>query len=117
MDTVRPYFADFAAAEPYLVAMGLSADAFDWPIDRLSTRERQRLGLARALALFLYCLLLDEPTSGLDETNCTQVEVLIFNHLTKGGVALMVTHDLAQARRLATFSLRFENARNERVPL
>ena len=88
---------------------------FRLALDRLSTGGRQPLGLARTLALSPDCLLLDEPTSGLDETNRTQVEVLIFNHLTKGGAALMVTHDLAQARRLTTFSLRFENARNERV--
>ncbi len=116
-DTVGPHFTDITAAEPYLEAMGLSANAFDWPIDRLSTGERQRLGLARALALSPDCLLLDEPTSGLDETNRSQVEVLISSHLTQGGVALMVTHDLAQARRLATLSLRFENARSELVPL
>ena len=117
MDTVGPHFADIAAAKPYLESMGLGADAFDWPIDRLSTGERQRLGLARAMALSPDCLLLDEPTSGLDETNRTQVEALICNHLTKGGIALMVTHDLAQARRLATLSLRFQNARHQQVLL
>ena len=58
---------------------------FRLALDRLSTGGRQPLGLARALALSPDCLLLDEPTSGLDETNRTQVEVLIFNHLTKGG--------------------------------
>lgn len=116
-DTVGPHFASVATAEPYLEVMGLSADAFNWPIDRLSTGERQRLGLARTLALSPDCLLLDEPTSGLDETNRSQVEALISDYLTQGGVVLMVTHDPAQARRLATHSLRFENARNELVPL
>ena len=72
---------------------------------RLSTGERQRLGLVRALALRPRVLLLDEPTSGLDDTATEAVERLIRERLDDGASVLWVTHDEAQARRLGRRSL------------
>jgi putative ABC transport system ATP-binding protein len=66
---------------------------------QLSGGEAQRVSLARTLANQPTVLLLDEPTSALDEESKAGIESLI------QGLALtcvLVTHDVAQARRLAT---------------
>jgi len=112
-DTVGEHFADPAAATPIVAAMELPDDVFGWPVDRLSTGERQRLGLARALAQEPAVLLLDEPTSGLDDAARDRVEALLQARLAAGTSILAVTHDVAQARRLATRMLRFAGGRAE----
>lgn len=100
-ERVGDHFAAWDEATPLVQALGLPAEARDWPVARLSTGERQRLALARALALQPRVLLLDEPTSGLDRAATDAVEALIRQRLRQGVGALWVTHDDAQARRLA----------------
>jgi len=69
----------------------------------LSGGEAQRVALARALANEPQLLLLDEPTSALDEMARKEIEVLIGDVLREYRLAcVIVTHDQAQARRLAT---------------
>ncbi len=104
-DTVGGHFADWAAARDLVAATGLPDDCHAWPIARLSTGERQRLGLVRALALEPRVLLLDEPTSGLDDAATEAVEGLIRARLAAGASALWVTHDAQQGRRLARRAL------------
>jgi phosphate-transporting ATPase len=110
-ETVGAHFADWLAAEPLVEALGLPAASRDWPVSRLSTGERQRLALVRALVQAPRVLLLDEPTAGLDETARDAVERLIARHLATGAAALWVTHDAGQARRLARRCLRVEGGR------
>src|SRR3954463_11815254 len=62
-DTVQEHFASWDNALPLVQRLGLPDDCRPWPIQRLSTGERQRLGLVRALMLRSRVLLLDEPTS------------------------------------------------------
>lgn len=83
-----------------LEALGLGAASLDWEVARLSTGERQRLALARALVLKPDVLLLDEPTSALDETATTQVESVLQQQLADGTTIIMVTHDSAQVNRM-----------------
>ncbi len=101
-ERVGEHFADARAAAPILAALLLPEGALDWPVARLSTGERQRLALARALVLKPDVLLLDEPTSGLDGVAAAAVETLLQGELARGGAIVLVTHDLAQAGRLAT---------------
>jgi putative ABC transport system ATP-binding protein len=68
----------------------------------LSVGEQQRVMLARALALAPSVLLLDEPTSALDEAARDSVEATLLDLRGRLGLSLvLVTHDLAQAERLA----------------
>lgn len=95
------HFSDWAAALPLVEALGLPPDCGAWPIARLSTGERQRLALVRALLLDSRVLLLDEPTSGLDPDAAARVEAVIGDSLSQGSSVVWVTHDRAQATRLA----------------
>lgn len=104
-DRVGDHFADPAAAAPLLTALGLPDGAFGWPVSRLSSGERQRLALARALALAPPVLLLDEPTASLDAAATAAAEGLLRRRLADGVSILLVTHDPGQSRRLG-FPLR-----------
>ena len=100
-ETVGEHFVDWNRARDLVVATGLPCDCQNWPISQLSTGERQRLGLIRALVLEPRVLLLDEPTSSLDSTATEAVEELVKSHLVEGTSVLWVTHDVDQSRRLA----------------
>ncbi|MET9565805.1 phosphate ABC transporter ATP-binding protein [Streptomyces tauricus] len=75
------------------------ADRLDSPAQNLSAGQRQRLCLARALALEPAGLLLDEPTSALDERSRDKVEQSIAALHGRRSV-LLVSHDPAQVERL-----------------
>lgn len=115
-DTVAAHFGDWPSAAAFVGALGLPAASGDWAVSRLSTGERQRLGLARALALRPRVLLLDEPTSGLDEQTTAAVERLIAEQRAEGLSVLWVTHDPAQARRVARRGYAIEAGRLSDLP-
>ena len=79
---------------------------------KLSVGEQQRVMLARALALEPRVLLLDEPTSALDQAARDAVEGTLRRLRARTGISLVVvTHDIAQARRLADYVVRIESGR------
>lgn len=75
------------------------ADRLDAPAGHLSIGQRQRLCLARALALDPAVLLLDEPTSALDPEATAAVESSVAALRGRRSV-LVVSHDAAQLGRL-----------------
>ena len=85
-----------------LVHLGFTPEVLEWTVSRLSTGERQRLALARLLALQPQVLLLDEATANLDPPNRDRVEDLIQDYRREQGAAVLwVSHDPDQRRRLA----------------
>lgn len=82
--------------------LGLPADALTRQVATLSTGERQRLALIRALVLEPACLLLDEPTGALDPEAVARVEALLVEAMAAGTILVLVSHDAAQAARLGT---------------
>jgi phosphate-transporting ATPase len=110
-DTVGAHFRDPAAVIPLLERLALPVQALDWEVLRLSTGEKQRLALIRLLAGTPRVLLLDEPTAALDAATRDAVEALIAERCAAGAIALVVTHDAAQAARLARRHFRMTNGR------
>lgn len=101
-DRVAGHFPDPDFAAPLMLRLGLPAKALEWEIARLSTGEKQRLALTRALLIGPRVLLLDEPTSGLDPEAANRVEAILHERLADGAAIILITHDTAQAKRLAT---------------
>lgn len=71
------------------------------PARRLSGGERQRLAIAQALATDPDVLFLDEPTASLDPSSIQSIERIVRRTAAYGVRIVFVTHDAAQARRLA----------------
>ncbi len=71
------------------------------PARVLSGGEQQRLALARALALEPEVLFLDEPTASLDPASTLAIEEMARTARRGGTRLVLVSHDPAQARRLA----------------
>jgi tungstate transport system ATP-binding protein len=83
-----------------LLTLAQLTDQAQLPAHRLSGGAQQRLAFARALANDPTLLLLDEPCAHLDPASTAQIERLIRHALEQGTKVILVTHDIAQARRL-----------------
>ncbi len=68
----------------------------------LSGGERQKLALARALIVEPEALFLDEPCTSLDGRAMREIEAILREASATGTRIVMSTHDMGQARRLAT---------------
>ena len=100
-DTVGEHFGDWTSALALVRDLGFPNETKAWPITRLSTGERLRLALVRALMMRPGVLLLDEPTAALDIASVAAVESLIKARMRMGLAVLWVTHDAEQAKRVA----------------
>jgi putative ABC transport system ATP-binding protein len=110
------FAASHNGAEPDLERLlrlsGLDAGYGERDSAKLSVGEQQRVMLARALALEPRVLLLDEPTSALDESARDAVEATLTELRTGLDLATVtVTHDPAQARRLADWIVHVDAGR------
>ena len=72
------------------------------PARLLSGGEKQRLSMARALIVNPNLLLLDEPTANLDPYSLNLIEDLVLEENSIGKTIIFTTHDMSQAKRLAT---------------
>jgi putative ABC transport system ATP-binding protein len=113
-DTVGEHFSEWTAALALVKDLGFPGEAKAWSIARLSTGERLRLALVRALMVRPKVLLLDEPTAALDSASVTAVESLIADRVRAGVAVLWVTHDAEQAKRIAHRLLWSKAERSER---
>jgi tungstate transport system ATP-binding protein len=96
----RGYEAGAGRCDEALERVGLSGFARR-PARRLSGGEQQRLALARALALNPDVLFMDEPSASLDPASSLTIERVVGELRAAGTKVVFVTHDVAQARRLA----------------
>ena len=87
--------------EADLRALGLEPEVLGWPVARLSSGEKQRLGLLRTLINRPAVLLLDEPTAHLDAARAKAFETLVAARCAEGMMALWVAHDPEQLKRVA----------------
>jgi tungstate transport system ATP-binding protein len=72
------------------------------PARALSGGQQQRLAIARAWAVRPALLFLDEPTASLDPAAKKDVETLLAGFAADGMTLVMSTHNLGQAKRLAS---------------
>lgn len=94
-------------ARRYLEQVGLWSEVQDRlreRADRLSGGQQQRLCLARTLANQPEVILMDEPCSSLDPAATKQIEQLVLR-LKPRYTFVIVTHNLAQARRVSNHAL------------
>lgn len=88
-------------ARRMLERVGL-AHKFDAYPDELSGGQQQRVAIARSLAMRPKVMLFDEVTSALDP-ELTEEVLTVMENLAKGGMTMiLVTHEMAFARRVAT---------------
>lgn len=99
-ETVRPHMADAELACQLMGSLGLAESFLDASVSRLSTGERQRLALIRALVQSPEVLLLDEPTAALDTESRDLVAALLEAKRDRGLGLIAVSHDRAFADRL-----------------
>ncbi|NML15032.1 ABC transporter ATP-binding protein [Azohydromonas caseinilytica] len=93
-----------------LARVGLEEHA-QRPARVLSGGQQQRLALARAWAVHPQILFLDEPTASLDPAAKREVEALVLEFAAEGMTVLMSTHNLGQAKRMATRVIYLEDGR------
>jgi putative ABC transport system ATP-binding protein len=92
---------DEAQARALLARVQLGPEFVERNATQLSGGEAQRLCLARSLAVEPEAVLMDEVTSSLDPATRRALEDLTRSIADQGISVVWVTHDLAQARRLA----------------
>ena len=80
-----------AELKAHLERVGLEECA-DLPVRALSAGQRRRAAMARVLASRASLWLMDEPFTNLDRAGCELLCGLLAQHVTTGGLALVVAH-------------------------
>ena len=102
---------DETALRSSLEAAGLATSFLERESPALSVGQAQRVCIARALVRRPEALILDEPTSALDVRATARIEELLVSLAESGLTIVIVTHDLDQARRVATDAVLLDEGR------
>lgn len=97
-------------AQRALVSVGLGHRLHSYPV-QLSGGEQQRVAIARALVLNPEVMLFDEPTSALDPELVGEVLAVIRELSETGMTVILVTHEMAFARKIADRVVFMESGR------
>jgi len=106
-DLLRYFGGLYGLVEPdltkrinYLIDRFQIGDFADRQCDRLSTGQKQRVGLARAIIHSPKILFLDEPTAGLDVQASQGVLEFIEGARNQGHTIIFCTHIMTEVERL-----------------
>ena len=91
----------------YLERVGLSAQR-DQRASKLSSGQKQRLAIARALAKDTDIIVADEPTGNLDSETGAQI-VKLLRDLSQDHLVIMVTHNYEQVEKYVTRKVRLHD--------
>lgn len=91
----------------YLERVGLSAQR-DQRASKLSSGQKQRLSIARALAKDTDIIVTDEPTGNLDSETGAQI-VKLLRDLSQDHLVIMVTHNYEQVEKYVTRKVRLHD--------
>jgi len=97
-------------ASALLAKVGLAEKAASHP-SALSGGQQQRVAIARALAMEPDVMLFDEPTSALDPETIGEVLGVMKTLADEGMTMVVVTHEMAFARRVADWVAVFDGGR------
>lgn len=108
LDTVAAHFKNYPKQQA--TELGFVNDVSAWQVSRLSSGEKQRLGLLRLLENNPDVLLLDEPTANLDPENAQLFEDFVTNYIYKHpACAIWVSHDVEQLKRISQRQYKMQN--------
>jgi len=97
-------------ARALLAKVGLGDRGHHYPSE-LSGGQQQRVAIARALAVKPKLMLFDEPTSALDPELRHEVLRVMQSLAEEGMTMIVVTHEMAFARRVGTRMIFMENGK------
>ena len=100
LEKKRPRAQAEREAMALLQRVGLREKAGEYP-RKLSGGQKQRLAIVRAMAMEPEVMLFDEPTSALDPEMVKEVLGVIEDLAQSGMTIVIVTHEMAFARRLS----------------
>ncbi|WP_444910590.1 ABC transporter ATP-binding protein [Microbulbifer sp. TRSA005] len=94
-----------------LKILGFPDEATEWQVSRLSSGEKQRLALIRALSYTPQALLLDEPTANLDADTTSKVETWLMDEISKHQYPVIwVAHNREQIQRVASRNIEIQGS-------
>ena len=97
--------ADIAAIAQTLERLGLAA-YLHFPAKILSQGQKRRLALARLMVEHKPLWILDEPLSGLDVDSVSLMTAILMEHLARGGLIIITSHQDIDVRTKTTLQIR-----------